>query len=474
MGKPITGVKLPRAALVGGKILRDGVAYDVVAENAEPAFSVSGDDYRDDHVAPGREDGAPLSDLTGDGNIYPDDVYSKNGPRYYGTGNDSHDKNAFRIANMAKGNPDFDVMIYRAIPSGVDAGINPGDWVTIVRGYAEDHGESRFDGDYKIISKMVKASDIFTNGDSIQEWGYDPEDGSMSVTGDDTASTIQRLMADKAGEATVNVPGLGAVTIPYGDAKAGLAHIAKRRGADFLQRLPALLENGKVYTKGNQEGRVFLGNARDEAVISLTRDGKDSTWLLSAYERYPDLKEAKRSQVAEDRMPDGQYFTKDDLRANLSRQGVLGQVIASMIDAGVIVLHGGVNKLPGAARRVKSVQAVTMPDGTIHMVASNLTPATALPVLLHEMFHQGGEALIGSKEWGNLQGRLGSLYRQSEASTGKAREFFDRARARVEAAKKKAPSAVRWRSRNSRPTRSRNTRKTHATCRAPSANGWKT
>jgi len=30
MGNPISGVKLPRAALVGGKIVRDGVVYDVV------------------------------------------------------------------------------------------------------------------------------------------------------------------------------------------------------------------------------------------------------------------------------------------------------------------------------------------------------------------------------------------------------------------------------------------------------------
>lgn len=36
MGNPISGVKLPRAALVGGKIVRDGVVYDVVATDATP------------------------------------------------------------------------------------------------------------------------------------------------------------------------------------------------------------------------------------------------------------------------------------------------------------------------------------------------------------------------------------------------------------------------------------------------------
>lgn len=260
----------------------------------------------------------------------------------------------------------------------------------------------------------------------------------MSVAGDDITRAIERLMADKAGEATVNVPGLGDVTIPYGDDKAGLAHIAKRRGADFIQRLPELLTSGNVYEKGKQPGRVFVGNESDEAVISLTRDSEKQPWLLSAYERYPDLKASSVSDLDDDRMPEGKFFTKDDLRKSLTSNGVLGQVIASMIDSGIVVLHGGPSKLPGGAgRRIKGLKAVTRPDGTIHMVASNLTPRTALPVMLHEMFHQGGEKLIGGKEWGNLMGRLGSLYRQSEQSSGKAREFYDRARARVAAARRK-------------------------------------
>jgi hypothetical protein len=51
--------------------------------------------------------------------------------------------------------------------------INKGDWVSITRQYAKDHGDSALD-DYKIISKKVQAKNIYTNGDSIHEWGYDP------------------------------------------------------------------------------------------------------------------------------------------------------------------------------------------------------------------------------------------------------------------------------------------------------------
>lgn len=55
-----------------------------------------------------------------------------------------------------------------------DITINPLDWVTINRKYAIDHGKSALKGNYKILSKTVKANQIFTNGDSIHEWGYDP------------------------------------------------------------------------------------------------------------------------------------------------------------------------------------------------------------------------------------------------------------------------------------------------------------
>ena len=79
-----------------------------------------------------------------------------------------------------KGRADGPVWIHRAIPMEVykklenKIAINRGDWVTTSKQYAKDHGESLFKDDYKVISKRVRASEIFTNGDSIMEWGYYP------------------------------------------------------------------------------------------------------------------------------------------------------------------------------------------------------------------------------------------------------------------------------------------------------------
>lgn len=52
--------------------------------------------------------------------------------------------------------------------------INPGDWVTISLSYAKDHALSNLKPPFKIISKTVPAKSLFTDGNSIHEWGYHP------------------------------------------------------------------------------------------------------------------------------------------------------------------------------------------------------------------------------------------------------------------------------------------------------------
>lgn len=133
--------------------------------------------YRGSHTAPNREFGAPLYDLTGGGQMYPADVYSPQAVRYYGTGYPKADKEAFDLARRVRGNPDAEVVMYRAVPNDPKiSGINAGDWVTLSKEYAKTHGESALGGDYKILRKKVKAKDLYTNADSIHEFGYSPGD----------------------------------------------------------------------------------------------------------------------------------------------------------------------------------------------------------------------------------------------------------------------------------------------------------
>ena len=128
--------------------------------------------YRMQHEAPNSKDeiSQSIDNLKG---LYPDDLYSSKGYQYYGTGYDAMDRKAWDILKRIKGKPDDTVTIYRAYPKGTGGAITNGDWVTIVRDYAVEHGEANLGGDYQIVSKDVKASEVFTNADSLLEQGYD-------------------------------------------------------------------------------------------------------------------------------------------------------------------------------------------------------------------------------------------------------------------------------------------------------------
>ena len=126
-------------------------------------------DYHMSHTAPSTDFGAPGHDL---GRLFPKDVYSKDGPRLYSTHYPKADKECFDAIHRMRGNPDAEVTVYRGVPSHV-TDINPGDWVTPSRSYAEIHVESNVPGGH-VISRTVRAGDIYNDADSIAEWGWQP------------------------------------------------------------------------------------------------------------------------------------------------------------------------------------------------------------------------------------------------------------------------------------------------------------
>ena len=135
--------------------------------------------YRMQHTP--NPDGARLDDMTGGGQIFPDDIYSSQGLRYYGNPNNTYDRESFEIIQNVRGDPEAEVMIYRAVPDedNIDT-INYGDFVTLSRDYAEMHGASGYglDGQQpgKILSMKVKVKDLFSEGNDLNEFGYFPEE----------------------------------------------------------------------------------------------------------------------------------------------------------------------------------------------------------------------------------------------------------------------------------------------------------
>ena len=149
----------------------------ILERNNQPLVNaLRNTEYRGSHTAPGPDFGARLDDLTGGGQMYPEDVYSPQAVRYYGTGDTKLDKESFAIAQRMRNKPDEMIDIYRAVPNDADIGaINAGDWVTINPNYAKQHGESNLPEGYKILSQKVPAKSVWTNADSIHEYGYWPE-----------------------------------------------------------------------------------------------------------------------------------------------------------------------------------------------------------------------------------------------------------------------------------------------------------
>ena len=130
--------------------------------------------YHMDHVAPMRDSGAPMHDLTG---LYPDDLYTH--PHYYQLGDWEVDLQCRGAMWKARGNPDLKIRIYRACPKTVNT-FNAGDWVSPSKIYAEDHGQGR--DDYHVIQITVPAKELFTNGDSWAEWGWDPDGAKTKIS----------------------------------------------------------------------------------------------------------------------------------------------------------------------------------------------------------------------------------------------------------------------------------------------------
>ena len=154
MLKRESGLDPSDALKAGQEMMAKGELVDDVTKAADD-FS-----YRGSHIAPDAEYGAPLHDLTG---IIPEDVYGPQGINYYGIGNPKIDKEAFDVLRKARGNPDMEVPIYRAVPEGVKD-INTGDWVTTSREYAKMHGESALDGKYDILEGTAPAKKLQTEG----------------------------------------------------------------------------------------------------------------------------------------------------------------------------------------------------------------------------------------------------------------------------------------------------------------------
>lgn len=149
----------------------------------------------------------------------PDDFFSERGPRLYmyddAAGRETQAAIASAIQSIRGGNDKTRVIVYRAVPNDekLDGLQSGGQWVSPSKTYAENHGKSRFgDGAYRIVREVVRAENLWWDGNDAREWGYDDgrqyvyrnaENGMKlaTVTYDDAGNVIplsQRFDASKS------------------------------------------------------------------------------------------------------------------------------------------------------------------------------------------------------------------------------------------------------------------------------------
>jgi len=180
------------------------------------------EDYRGYHQAPESDD-SPMYDVT---NAFGKGMYTNDALKYFGV-NKSYDAYSIALIQQARNKPNKQIKIYRAVPAIITnqekindyekqkayilktgklprnitnwsnsseyydhisneidklktistlndnkAKINSGDWVTINPAYVKEHGQNNLNGKFRVLTKTVNASQLFTDGNSIHEWGY--------------------------------------------------------------------------------------------------------------------------------------------------------------------------------------------------------------------------------------------------------------------------------------------------------------
>lgn len=132
-----------------------------------------------------------------------------------------------------------------------------------------------------------------------------------------------------------------------------------------------------------------------------------------------DVKASIADQQNEEKLSEQQVLTE-------LREGKIGKLVDSLLSNKKLKIESETRQTPITA------QAWTDSNGTIHLIPSRIKKGNAQAVLLHEAFHAGVHKLIGDQRWQQLMRDLSRLYKQFSQSHGKAKNFFNTARTRVQ------------------------------------------
>ncbi|PZU71067.1 MAG: hypothetical protein DI540_01030 [Sphingobium sp.] len=219
-------------------------------------------------------------------------------------------------------------------------------------------------------------------------------------------SKVTRWYRENGGE-TVETPGIGEVSIDAVAVKNSVSHGLGRAKAAAFAAVPDVLRRGKIVHSepliGASDGGmayfvaapIRMGN-QDMVEIVMIKSSRNAKRM---YVHEVALREVLRQPT---------FKTSGQAAGADVHSGAGAGALRSILQN--IYAAKPEDDASLASEAQSGVQGLTTPDGRIHLVADQLTEATALPVLLHEMFHAGVEPLLGEAKWKPLIQRLGRLY----------------------------------------------------------------
>ncbi|HEY0329165.1 MAG TPA: hypothetical protein VGC77_08690, partial [Rhodopseudomonas sp.] len=172
---------------------------------------------------------------------------------------------------------------------------------------------------------------------------------------DNPEGAIGKLMAERQGEvpSAVQREDLGDIAFVYGNEALGLRHIEVKH-PEMIARLPELLRNGDLI--GRLKDRAYIqmpGNPPASAVVRLDWDGKEKTWLVTAFED-------ERGEIAR------QLRTSDEPAASASSRipDATGRTEYSTSAPSVQSGDDPANSIAAARAEFDALGDFTLPDGT--------------------------------------------------------------------------------------------------------------
>jgi len=226
--------------------------------------------YQLQHRITKDETSSTLDDLTQGSS--PSDIYTNIGQ--YANLSEKSYQESVKAVKAAKGNPDAIVTIYRSVPKGVSA-INAGDWVSLSKTYATEHGYHETDQsqDMPVISMQVKAKDVVWDGNDLNEFAYFPNDIRFSATTETTAEESGE--SEKPSGPFKDSPAMSKAQDDKKEAETALAEAQKRGQKSLIDK--AKEELAKAQLAYDTEFGKYVEAKTPELYINLTRLFEEAT-----------------------------------------------------------------------------------------------------------------------------------------------------------------------------------------------------